>query len=122
MAECLLFHSYLARRGGEGEWGSKLPISLHYLTKGEGSGRGLRSLPLQIPLILIAQHFSNDVTKYALTAAGASTVQFGGDNFLSVDLRPGGEEEEVTEAQDVSLRFRTQEKSGMEPNSSHRLT
>jgi hypothetical protein len=74
----------------------------------------LRSLPLQIPLILVAQLF----TKAALTAAGASTVQFGGDNFLSVDLRPGGEEEEVTEAQDVSLRFRTQEKSGMEPNNS----
>ncbi len=71
---------------------------------------------MQIPQILIAQQFSNDVTKAALTAAGASTVQFGGDNFLSVDLRPGGEEEEVTEAQDVSLRFRTQEKSGMEPN------
>jgi hypothetical protein len=66
----------------------------------------------------IAQLLPNDVTKAALTAAGASTVQFGGDNFLSVDLRPGGEEEEVTEAQDVSLRFRTQEKSGMEPNSS----
>ena len=44
--------------------------------------------------------------------SGASTVQFSGDNFLSVDLREGREEEEVTEAVDISLRFRTQEKSG----------
>ncbi len=34
------------RGGGEGEWGSKLPISLHYLAQGEGQGWGLRSLPL----------------------------------------------------------------------------
>lgn len=44
---------------------------------------------------------------------GASTVQFSGDNFLQVDLRLGQEGEEVTEAQDISLRFRTQEKSGL---------
>jgi hypothetical protein len=35
--------------GGEGSWGSKLPISLHYLAQGEGQGGGLRSLPLSIP-------------------------------------------------------------------------
>jgi hypothetical protein len=41
--------SQLASRvggGGEVEWGSKLPISLHYSAKGEGQGGGLRSLPL----------------------------------------------------------------------------
>jgi hypothetical protein len=44
---------------------------------------------------------------------GASTVQFSGENFLSVDLRQGQEAgEEVTEAMDLSLRFRSQEKSG----------
>jgi hypothetical protein len=30
----------------EGEWGSKLPISLHYLAQGEGQGGGLRSVLL----------------------------------------------------------------------------
>jgi hypothetical protein len=40
--------SQLASRvgGGEGEWGNKLSISLHYLAHGEGQGEGLRSLPL----------------------------------------------------------------------------
>jgi hypothetical protein len=33
-------------KGGEGDWGNKLPISLHYLAQGEGQGGGLRSLPL----------------------------------------------------------------------------
>jgi hypothetical protein len=35
---------WLASRVG-GEWGNKLPISLHYLAQGEG----LRSLPLVLP-------------------------------------------------------------------------
>jgi hypothetical protein len=43
---------------------------------------------------------------------GASTVQFNGDNFLSLDLRLGEEGEEVNEAQDISLRFRSQEQTG----------
>ncbi len=30
----------------EGEWGSKLPISLHYLAQGEGQGGGFGSVPL----------------------------------------------------------------------------
>jgi hypothetical protein len=39
-------------------------------------------------------------------------VQFSGDNFLSLDLRLGEEGEEVSEAQDISLRFRSQDQSG----------
>jgi hypothetical protein len=50
LAEFLIFHSYVAIKvwggGVEGEWGSKVPISLHFLAQGEGQGRGLRSLPL----------------------------------------------------------------------------
>ena len=39
--------SQLASRvGGEGEWGSELPISLHYLAQVEGQEGELRSLPL----------------------------------------------------------------------------
>jgi hypothetical protein len=39
--------SQLANRmGAEGEWGAKVPISLHYLSQGEGKGGWLRSLPL----------------------------------------------------------------------------
>ncbi len=32
--------------GGQGEWGSKLPISFQYLAQGEGQGGGFRSFPL----------------------------------------------------------------------------
>jgi hypothetical protein len=39
--------SQLASRvGGEGEWGIKFPLSLHYLAQGEWQGRGLRFPPL----------------------------------------------------------------------------
>ncbi len=38
--------SQLDSRVGEGEWGTKVPISLHYLAQGEGQLGGLRSLPL----------------------------------------------------------------------------
>ncbi len=53
LAECLIFHSYSSQQGGgggEGEWGTKLPISLHYRTwlreRGRERGGGLRSRPL----------------------------------------------------------------------------
>jgi hypothetical protein len=38
-----------SRVGGEGEWDTKLPISLHYLAQGEGQRGGLCSLPLVRP-------------------------------------------------------------------------
>jgi hypothetical protein len=31
--------------GGEEEWGTKVPILLHYQAQGEGQGGGLQSLP-----------------------------------------------------------------------------
>jgi hypothetical protein len=45
--------SQLANRVGggggcEGQWGSKLLLSLHYLVQEEGQGGGLRSLPLNL--------------------------------------------------------------------------
>jgi hypothetical protein len=35
-----------SRVGGEGVWGNKIPLSLHYLAQGEGMVGGLRSLLL----------------------------------------------------------------------------
>ncbi len=47
LAECLDISQLASRVGGgdEGEWGRKLPISLHILAQGEGQGGGLCSLP-----------------------------------------------------------------------------
>jgi hypothetical protein len=46
--------SRVGGRGGEGEWGSDLPISIHYLAQGEGQGGGLRSPSLTMTCILSA--------------------------------------------------------------------
>ncbi len=41
--------SLASRVGGEGDWGNKVPLSLHYMAQGEVQGGGLRSLPLVFP-------------------------------------------------------------------------
>ncbi len=45
--------------GGKGEFGTKFPISLHYLAQGEGQGGELRSLPLRIAGIFLRSGFAN---------------------------------------------------------------
>ena len=50
--------------------------------------------------------------------AGTSTVEFSGDNYISVDLK----EEKVLEVHDISLRFRSMAMSGVLLSTSSRET
>ncbi len=58
--------------GGEGEWGSKLPKSLHYLAQGEGQGGGLRSLLLGLTHIQYVPYPVSGDTPPCIEAQGAA--------------------------------------------------
>ena len=47
--------------------------------------------------------------QFFLSTSGTSTVEFSGDNFISIDLK----EEKKLEVHDISLRFRTMKMAGL---------
>ncbi len=80
--------------GGEGEWGTKLPISLHYLAQGEGQGGGLGSLPLAQTeeLLHIIDLYRKTNRLYAVAGKGkwGRCLAYGEGRYLSLlTLSPG---------------------------------
>ena len=53
--------------GGEGEWGTKVTILLHYLAQGEGQGGGFRSLPLGKAQFMELRYTSGPLPFYAVS-------------------------------------------------------